>query len=265
MFPKVFQFGSFFLPAYGVLVALGVLAGLQVSTILAKRRGFNPEKISNLVVLCALAGLAGAKIAMIMFDWESHYSQNLGDIFSVSTLQSAGVFQGGLVLAIAFGWWYMRTHGLPFLETADLLAPGIAIGHGIGRLGCFAAGCCWGGRCDRPWAVTFTNPDAAELTGVPLGVPLHPTQLYEAFAELVIFGLLWKRYGLKLRPGAQIGFYLVMYSLVRFGVEFVRSHAQGLVGGLSLTQWMSLGFVALGAWYWHQSRGGITPVLQQKG
>jgi phosphatidylglycerol:prolipoprotein diacylglycerol transferase len=91
-------------------------------------------------------------------------------------------------------------------------------------------------------------------------VPLQPTQLYEAFAEFVIFGLLWQRAAWKLGPGAQIGFYLVMYSLVRFGVEFVRSHAQGLVAGLSLTQWMSLGFVLLGAWYWHQSRGRTTAV-----
>ncbi|HEU0123607.1 MAG TPA: prolipoprotein diacylglyceryl transferase [Bryobacteraceae bacterium] len=255
MFPKIFQFGDFFLPAYGVLVALGVLAGLQASTTLAQRKGRDPEKISNLVVLCAITGLAGAKIAMILFDWESHYKDHLGDIFSVSTLQAAGVFQGGLLLAIAFAWWYMKRRQMPFLETADLLAPGIAIGHGIGRLGCFAAGCCWGGQCDRAWAVVFRNQEAHDLTGVPLNVPLHPTQLYEAFAEFVIFGLLWQRAGWNLRPGAQIGFYLVMYSAVRFGVEFVRSHAQDLVVGLSLTQWMSLGFVALGAWFWYQARG----------
>jgi len=264
VFPKLLEFGDFFLPAYGVLLALGVLAGLQVSTTLAKRKGADPEKISNLVVLCALAGLAGAKIAMILFDWESHYSKNIADIFSVSTLQAAGVFQGGLILAIGFAWWYMKRHGLPFLETADLLAPGIAIGHGIGRIGCFAAGCCWGGSCDRAWAVTFRNPHAAALTGVPLGVPLHPTQLYEAFAEFVIFGLLWQRAGWNLRPGAQIGFYLVMYSTVRFVVEFVRSHAQDLVGGISLTQWMSLGFILLGAWYWYQSRDGSTPVAPKQ-
>ena len=104
MFPKLFQFGDFFLPAYGVLVALGVLAGLKASTTLARRRGVDAEKISNLVVLCALAGLAGAKIAMILFDWESHYSRNIGDIFSLGTLQAAGVFQGGLILAIVFGF-----------------------------------------------------------------------------------------------------------------------------------------------------------------
>lgn len=253
MFPKLFSFGDFFLPAYGALVALGVLAGMKISTTLGVRRGMDAEKISNLVVVCALSGLAGAKLAMIWFDWESHYSRNIGDIFSLSTLQAAGVFQGGLVLAIGVAWWYMKKHGLPFLETADVLAPGIALAHGIGRIGCFAAGCCWGAVCDRPWAVTFRNPDAAALTGVPLGIPLHPTQIYEAAAEFLIFGMLWQRANWKQGPGAQIGFYLVTYSVVRFGVEFVRSHAQGLVLGLSLTQWMSAAFVGLGLLFWRRS------------
>jgi phosphatidylglycerol:prolipoprotein diacylglycerol transferase len=254
MFPKLLEFGSFFLPTYGVLVALGVLAGLQAISILAKRRGLDAEKISNLVILCALVGLLGAKIAMIFFDWDKYYSKDPAAIFSVQFLQAAGVFQGGLALGILFAWWYMRKNTMPFLPTADLLAPGIALAHGIGRLGCFAAGCCWGAVCDRPWAVTFRNPDAAELTGVPLQVPLHPSQLYESAAEFVIFGLLWQRAGWNLPPGSQIGFYLITYSVVRFGVEFVRSHAQGLIAGLSLTQWMSLAFVLLGAWYLWRAR-----------
>ena len=95
MFPKIFQFGDFFLPAYGVLVALGVLAGLQVSTILAKRRGIDPEKISNLVVLCALAGLAGAKIAMIMFDWDSHYSKHRATFSASARCRRRGFFKAG--------------------------------------------------------------------------------------------------------------------------------------------------------------------------
>lgn len=249
MFPKIFQFGDFFLPAYGLLVALGVLAGLKVSTTLAIRRGFDPEKITNLVVLCALSGLAGAKIAMVIFDWD-YYSADFSLLFSLSTLQAAGVFQGGLLIAIAAAWVFMRRNGLPFLPVADLLAPGIALAHAIGRIGCFAAGCCWGDYCTRPWAVTFTNPEAAELTGVPLHVALHPTQLYESAAEFVIFGLLWRRARISRIPGTEIGFYLTVYSTVRFLVEFVRSHAQGLVWGLSLTQWMSLGFILLGLWYW---------------
>src|SRR5262249_59700289 len=87
----------------------------------------------------------------------------------------------------------MRRTKLPPLQTADVFAPAIALGHGIGRLGCFAAGCCWGIECHLPWAATFRNPAANQLVGVPLNVPLHPTQLYEAAGEFIIFGILWRQ------------------------------------------------------------------------
>ena len=109
------------------------------------------------------------------------------------------------------------------------------------------AGCCWGSECQRPWAITFTNPDAHELTGVPLGVPLHPAQLYESMAELIIFAFLYKRFHRVHRNGDIIGWYLVLYSSVRFVVEFFRNHEQSLVAGLSLTQWISLGTLLAGA------------------
>src|SRR3990170_2457097 len=95
----------------------------------------------------------------------------------------------------------MRRNGLPGWLTADVFAPGLALGHAIGRLGCLAAGCCWGAVCHRPWAITFNKPDAHELTGVPLGIPLHPTQLYESLAELAIFGFLYQRFGHRRRDG----------------------------------------------------------------
>ena len=116
----------------------------------------------------------------------------------------------------------MRKTKLPPLQTADVFAPGIALGHGIGRLGCFSAGCCWGVECHLPWAVTFTNPAAQRLVGVPLNVPLHPTQLYEAFAEFLIFAILYWRIRKPHAPGEVIGLYLLLYSTVRFVVEFFR-------------------------------------------
>ena len=94
--------------------------------------------------------------------------------------------------------------------------------------------------CHRPWAITFTNPDAHEITGVPLGVPLHPSQLYESIAEVLIFGFLYRRFHHSRGDGEIIGWYLLLYSAVRFVVEFFRNHEQGLVAGLSLTQWISL-------------------------
>ncbi|MCP5115386.1 MAG: prolipoprotein diacylglyceryl transferase, partial [bacterium] len=182
MYPKLISIGDFFLPTYGVLVSLGFLAGLWIAARLARRSGLDPESVTNLGVYCALSGLAGAKLMMLLADFD-HFSRNPGEIFSLSTLRAGGIFHGGLIVALLVAFFYMRSKHLPALKTADTIAPGLAIGHAIGRLGCFAAGCCWGQQCGRPWAVTFTNPEANQLTGVTLNVPVHPTQLYEAAAE----------------------------------------------------------------------------------
>lgn len=244
MLPKLIDTGSFFLPSYGVLVALAFLAAIWVTGRLARKVGLNADKITNLAIYCALAGMVGAKLMMFVFDWRM-YAANPADIFSLATLQAAGVYQGGLILAIITAIWYMRKARLPLLLTMDCFAPGIALGHAIGRLGCFSAGCCWGVECDLPWAVTFRNPAANELTGVPLDIPLHPTQLYESGTELLIFGILWRYFHTPHRTGSVIGWYLILYSIARFAVEFLRHHDQGLIAGLSLTQWISLAtFVA---------------------
>jgi phosphatidylglycerol:prolipoprotein diacylglycerol transferase len=245
LFPKLVAIGSFYLPTYGILVALGFLAGLAVTVRLARRSGLNAELVTNLAVYAALAGLLGAKILMILFDWRYFLSQPR-QIFSFATLQAAGVFQGGLVLALITAFFYMRWNGLPFLKTSDAFAPGIALGHAIGKLGCFAAGCCWGTDCRLPWAVTFRNPDANALTGVPLYRPLHPAQIYEMLAEAIVFGFLYWRFGRLHAPGKILGLYLVLSSALRFGIEFTRFHEQGLYGGLSITQWIAIALAALG-------------------
>ncbi len=247
MFPKLIEIGGFFLPTYGLLVALGFLVGLYITVRLAKPAGLNPEAVTNLAIYCALAGILGAKLMMFVFDFD-YFIQHPGEILSLSTLQAGGVFHGGLLLALITAIVYMRKQHLPGFATADIFAPGIAIGHAIGRLGCFAAGCCWGAACDLPWAVTFTNPDANRLVGVPLGIPVHPTQLYEAAAEAIIFAVLWTRVRRPHRPGSIIGLYLILYSSARFLVEFVRAHEQSLKFGLSNTQWIALALVAIGIW-----------------
>jgi phosphatidylglycerol:prolipoprotein diacylglycerol transferase len=263
MLPKLFSTGDFFLPTYGLLVALGVLLGLMVTTRLGRRKGMDPEKITNLVLYVVFAGMIGAKLAMFLFDWQ-YYAQRPQEIFTLSTLQAAGVFQGGLVLSLIVAWWYVRREKLAFLPVADVFAPGLALGHAVGRIGCFAAGCCYGAYCERPWAVRYTNPDAAAISGTPLGVPLHPTQLYESVAELVLFAALYRMSSQPHRPGTLIGVYLTVYSLVRFLVEFVRHHEQSLQGGLSLTQWMSLGFAMAGAVYlWRASKAKSAPAVPE--
>ena len=247
MFPKLIDTGGFFLPTYGVFVAIAFLVAIWITGRLAAKAGFNADKITNLAIYCALAGMAGAKLLMFAFDWQT-YLQNPREIFSFGTLQAAGVYQGGLIVAILFAIFYMNRKSLPILATCDVFAPGLAIGHAIGRLGCLAAGCCWGSVCTRPWAITFTNPDAHELTGVPLGVPLHPAQIYESVAEFVIFGILYRWFNRPHGSGQIIGGYLLLYSGVRFVVEFFRNHEQELIAGLSLTQWISLATLVVGAW-----------------
>ncbi len=262
MYPEIFHIS--FLHTYGLLVAVGFLAGLWMATRLAVRAKLNAEAVTNLGIYCALAAIAGAKLMMLVVDFR-YYLDRPGEFFSLATLQAGGVFYGGLIGALAVGWWYMRRTGLPLLRTSDVFAPGIALGHGIGRLGCFSAGCCWGVQCDRPWAVTFTDPAANRLVGVPLGTPLHPTQLYEAAAEFAIFGFLYWRSRKAHSPGNIIGLYLMLYSVARFIVEFFRVHEQGnLWGGpLDTSQVISIGLFALGGWWFTRARGaavrGLNP------
>ena len=246
MYPELFHIS--FLHTYGVLVAIAFLCGLWVTSRLAARQGLNTENVTNLGIYCALTAIAGAKVMMFLVDIP-YYREHPGEILSMATLQAGGIFYGGLLAALVVAWWYMRKTRLPLLPTADAFAPGIALGHAIGRLGCFSAGCCWGIECHRGWAVTFRDPAAHDLVGVPLGVPLHPTQLYESAAEFLIFGILYWRTARAHSKGDILSLYLVLYSIARFLVEFFRYHEQGnLLGGpLDTSQYISLLLFMAGA------------------
>jgi phosphatidylglycerol:prolipoprotein diacylglycerol transferase len=243
MFPKLISIGSFYIPTYGVLVATGFLTGLLVMMRLAKRAGMNADNVTNLAFYCAIAGVLGAKLFMFLFDLPQ-YIQDPGQIFTIETLQAAGVFHGGFIVALITAVVVMRRHKMPLLPTMDVFAPGIVIGQAIGRIGCFAAGCCWGTECDLPWGVRFRSDFAAP---VPLNKTLHPVQLYESALNVIVFVILYRMCTKEHRPGQVIGWYLVLYSSVRFFVEFFRVHEQALVGPFSITQWISLGLLALGA------------------
>jgi len=245
MLPKLISIGSFFIPTYGTLVAIAFLAALWIVTRLAKRASLPSELITNLAIYCALAGLAGAKLFMILFDFSDYWSGRQR-LFSLETLQAAGVYQGGFLVAFVTAILYMRRQHLPILATCDVFAPGIAVGQALGRLGCLSAGCCWGIETHVPWATTFHSQEAHDLTGVPLGVPLHPTQLYECVADALIFGFLYFRIGKSHAAGSILGWYLALYSAARFVIEFFRFHEQGLHFGLSYTQWISLATLAAG-------------------
>src|SRR5437588_8350075 len=221
MFPRLFHIGNFSIPTYGVMAAVGLIAGLAVVVRGARRQGVDPEKAWNLGLIAIIFGLVGAKLLMVINDWQSF--GNWRAIFSLTFVQAAGVFYGGLLLAIAACVAYIRWNKMPVLRTCDVFAPGIALGHAFGRLGCFAAGCCWGKETHVPWAVKFTNPLANILVGTPLNVPLHPTQIYEFLVEIINFAILWWMLKHKRFEGQVIGAYLFLYGFARFFLEFLRA------------------------------------------
>jgi phosphatidylglycerol:prolipoprotein diacylglycerol transferase len=263
MFPRLFTVGDLFtLHSYGLLVALALLVGIYVAGRLAPRIGVASETVWNLGIYMALAGLVGAKLFLILEEW-SYYSSHPGQIFSTATLHAGGVWHGGLLLAIAVGGFYAWRQKLPFAALADVYAPGVALGHVFGRLGCFSAGCCWGKPTDLPWGVTFTDLYSAQMVGVPLGVALHPTQLYEAGAEALIFALLvllWRR---RTFSGQIFASYLMLYAVARFLIEFFRDDPRGgfyFDGALSLPQVLSLAlFVVAGCFFFYQRRHRAAP------
>jgi phosphatidylglycerol:prolipoprotein diacylglycerol transferase len=264
VFPQLFHFGRFALPTYGFLVALGVLTGLLVTTRLARSQKINPDDAWNLGVLVVLAAIVGAKLLLIINDL-SWYTAHPGDIFSLAMVQAGGVFYGGVLAAIATAIYYMRKHHMSALRTSDTFAPGLALGHAIGRIGCFAAGCCYGKPTTHWWGVTFTNPLANSVSGTPLNVPIQPTQLFESAIEFVNFIILLAMIRHKKFEGQVIGAYLFLYGVARFFIEFIRNdpdRGSMFNGALTGTQFISICLVIAGGVLWLR-RTALQPQFAQ--
>ena len=253
MFPQLFHIGKHAIPTYGVLVATGVLLGLWISVRNSRRQGIKPENAWDFGIAVVLAGILGSKILYILVDWRI-YAEHPKEIFSLATVQAGGVFSGGLIGAFLVAWWFLRKYRMPALATCDAFSPGLALGHAIGRLGCFAAGCCYGKETTHWWGVTFTNPIANANAGTPLGQSLEPTQLIESAAELIIFGILTWMFARKKFDGQVFGGYLFLYGIARFCIEFLRDdpgRGGPYFGILSGTQLISIGLVIAGGVIWY--------------
>jgi phosphatidylglycerol:prolipoprotein diacylglycerol transferase len=230
MYPELFRIGSFPINTYGVFLALAFLCAILITVKLAARDGLPRDKIYDLSLWMLLASLIGSKI--LMFFTEPEYRDHPLQLISLDFLRSGGVFYGGLLGAILTGYFLMRRYKLPWWKTADACAPGIAIGNFFGRQGCFAAGCCWGKPTTLPWGVKFTEL-GHEITGVPTDTYLHPTQLYESFAMLIVFFFLLWLHKHKRFSGQVILLYALLYSVIRFAIEFVRDDPRGDLFGLT--------------------------------
>jgi phosphatidylglycerol:prolipoprotein diacylglycerol transferase len=247
MYPRLFETPWFTVYSYGLLLALGYLLGLQLALVRARRRGLDSNRVMDLGIWIIVSAFLGAKLMLLLVDWD-YFSNNPRALLSLT--QSGGVFFGGLIAAVLVAFWYMWRHKMPLWTTCDVFAPGIALGHVVGRLGCFLAGCCYGRPTDVPWAVRFTDPFANANVGTPLNVDLHATQLYEAGAELAILGLLLATERTRRPfPGRTFWLYILLYGCSRFVIEMYRGDPRGFVFGtpLSTSQFIALILVPLSA------------------
>ncbi len=275
MHPRLFEWDIASLPflgdigpltvyTYGALLAAAYLLGLQLAMRRAKKRGLDQARVLDLGIYIIISALIGAKLLLLITDFRS-FADNPRALIDLA--RSGGVFYGGLILAVIVAVWYIRRVGLPLWTTCDVFAPGIALGHVVGRLGCFFAGCCYGKETTVAWAITFTDPYAAANVGTPLNVHLHPTQLYEAGAEALILGLLLATESRGKRfPGRTFWLYMLLYAMSRYVIEMFRGDPRGSVLIFSTSQFISVVLVplAIAMLFYLSRRGAPAPKAARK-
>jgi len=248
--PILFSVGSLHFPTYGALMVLAILAAVCTILRLGRREGFDAGLLLDFSTWLLLVGLVGAKVLMVISDW-SYYRQFPGEIFSWNTFLAGGAFYGGLIAAVLFAAWYIRLHHLSFWKVVDVYAPAVSLGLGIGRIGCFAAGCDYGKPTTSAWGVVFTDPIAHQVAGTPLNIPLYPTQPIMSLASLSIFAILIWRYTKKSRDGEIFVLYLVLYAMARYFIEFLRGDEdRGFVFHHLLSTSQFIAILALAAAVW---------------
>ena len=283
MFPELFKipFTNFPLNSYGALLALAFIVGLLVMAWLARRDGLDVNRMYDLGLWVLLAGLLGSKLLMVITEWNSYYRANPGQILSLDFFRSGGVYYGGLIGALLASVVAMRFYKLDWWRTADVFAPGIVIGQALGRIGCFASGCCWGKPTTHSIGVHFTDR-GHELTGVPVIVEhlteavqqqawadklgsltaplhLHPVQLYEVGATIIIFVTLLLLFARRQFHGQIMLAYLMLYAVARFIIEHWRDDPRGGLIGLSTSQLIALSLFAFALIaYFRRSRTATT-------
>lgn len=259
MHPRLLTTPFFTLHTFGVLLAAAYVTAFWWLLREGRREGLDVDALASLGFWAIVGAIIGAKALMIVRDLPDYLAAP-SNFFSLSVLSSAGDFYGGFIGAlIASAMFFWRDSRLSFWRTADVCGPAIALGQAIGRVGCFMAGDDYGRPSDVPWAVAFTDPDAAGIGGAPLGVLLHPVQLYESMACVVLFVVLLQLRRRRQFDGEVILAYTLLYAIGRFVLEFFRGDAdRGFVFGglLSISQFIAvlLGPVALVLWVVRRQR-----------
>ncbi|MFQ5798627.1 MAG: prolipoprotein diacylglyceryl transferase [Bacteroidota bacterium] len=237
MYPILFRIGPVSIRTFGVVHALAFAVGIWWAYREAKRLGIKPQRILDLSLVIFVWSLVGARLFSILFDGNlKWYLQNPHEILSV--WKGGLTFYGGFLFGLAAAVWYVHRHHLNGWHIADSIAPALALGAAVGRLGCFASGDSFGKPTELPWAVTFTDSHAL----VPTGIPLHPTQIYSVITNLAVFGvLLWWRHRQKFQ-GELFLVFVILYAFTRSLVEVFRDDPRGVYfdGLISTSQIISI-------------------------
>ena len=217
MFPEVFHLGPLHLRSFGVMLAVAFLVGSWIALGEARRRGIDESKLLNLVLVILVSSIAGARGMYVL----THLPEFAGRPLNAIALWEGGLtLYGGFALGTIAGFAYMWKAGLPLGTTADVLTPSVAFGVGVARIGCFLNGCCFGVPGDSPWCVRF--PAGSPPAAVFPGLPLEPSQLYNAAAAFGLFGLvLWLRPRMR-APGQLWWLFLALFMLVRIPIDATR-------------------------------------------
>jgi len=231
MHPVLFKIGSITIATYGLFVSLGVIAGYLFSLKESRRYNLSGDKISDLLFISLASGFITARIFYILINWNYFIQSPMALILS----RSGFVFYGGLIGGGLAGWIFVQRNKLPGLVILDLIAPAVALGHSLGRLGCFSYGCCYGKPTSSFIGMVFPAGSPAGI-----GEPIIPTQLISSFFLLVIFSLLLLVRDRKKFKGQVFSSYLFLYGLFRFIIEFYRGDPRGYWGIFSVSQWISL-------------------------
>lgn len=246
MHPTLVDLGFYQLPSYGVLVALGVVAGLLTLKRRGDRAGLDGAQLVDVGLWLVIWALVGAKGLLVLVELP-RYLHDPAEL--IGLVRAGGVFLGGFLAAIVAAIVLFRRHRLPALATMDAFIPSVALGQAIGRIGCLLAGCCWGSRCNLPWAITYTDPAAAANVGTPLHVALHPYPAYESLLDFGLYLVLELLYSRRPSAGRVFATYLLAYGSGRFLLELTRGDAaRGFVlsGALSTSQLIALAMIGLG-------------------
>ncbi|MFZ1072445.1 MAG: prolipoprotein diacylglyceryl transferase [Verrucomicrobiia bacterium] len=215
MHPIAFQLGFLTVHWYGVMIALAFLAGLWTATRRARRENIPGEKIADVVLWLMAGSIIGARFAYVATYWKDEFAdQPLSEIFMI---QHGGlVYYGGFIGAGLAGSIYLCWKKMPFWKTADVLAPSIALGNVFGRIGCLLNGCCYGRACSLPWAIRFPADHVTH------GAPVHPTQIYDALDNFILYLLLAWLFRHKKFDGQVFATYLIGYAITRTIMESFR-------------------------------------------